>query len=221
MKVRIFAVLVGMLSIVLAGCGASGVAVKQPAPGDKGAVFREIKADEKPAGENAVLVIEASIKTHQDGYYLLESSQSRHGKESYPFQYSIDGQTVVWDVAGVKDSQPAYDAQGKTSRNPEARDGMKYILEKRITLKTGSHRICFSLPEEAYSTTVDIRVEEGRENRVEFKPVYRQKDFPVRIPTFLKGVERYEVFMNGYKMSLVREDRDGRTDGVPVVVPTA
>lgn len=201
MKVKIFAVLAGMLSLVLAGCGASGVAVKYPVPGDEGAVFREIKADEKPAGGNAVLVVAASIKTHQDGYYLLESRQSRHGKETYPFKFNIDGQTVVWDVAGIPDRQPAYDAQGKTSRDPQARDGMKYMLEKRITLKTGTHRICFSLPEEDYSITVDIRVEEGRENRIEFKPVYRQKDFPVRIPTFLKGIERYEVFMNGYKMS--------------------
>lgn len=95
----------------------------------------------------ADLVIKASIKTHLESYYILESKESLHGKSGYSFVINIDGQAVTWKVDGQKDTVPPYDAKGKISTNPEAGEGVKYSLEKRVRLAACSHRIFFGIPE--------------------------------------------------------------------------
>jgi len=55
------------------------------------------------------------------------------------------------------------------------------------------------LPEEDYSTTIDIVLKDGKEALSEYKPVYRHKR-PIRIPSFLKGIDKYEVFLNGKEL---------------------
>ncbi|MDP2156637.1 MAG: hypothetical protein Q8K68_02875, partial [Nitrospirota bacterium] len=82
---------------------------------------------------------------------MLESKESLHGKVKYPFVVNIDGQAARWEVDGVKDVKPAYDADGKTSRDPEAGEGFRYVLEKKIRLRAGSHRVFFGLPEDNFS----------------------------------------------------------------------
>jgi hypothetical protein len=82
---------------------------------------------------------------------------------------------------------------GKTSRDPEAGEGMKYVLEKIIRLAAGSHKVFFGLPDEPYSTIVDISVKSGGLYMLEFKPHYWYKELPTRIPTFLKGVNKFEI----------------------------
>ena len=37
---------------------------------------------------------------------------------------------------------------------------MKYVLEKRVRLRPGIHRVFFGLPEENYSATVDIELKD-------------------------------------------------------------
>jgi hypothetical protein len=70
---------------------------------------------------------------------------------------------------------------------------MKYILEKKVRLATGSHKVFFGLPDEPYYTTADISVKSGGLYVLEFKPDFRYKTVPTRIPTFLKGVDKFEV----------------------------
>ncbi|RPI37249.1 MAG: hypothetical protein EHM54_03620 [Nitrospiraceae bacterium] len=74
---------------------------------------------------------------------------------------------------------------------------MKYVLQKRVRLRAGQHRIFFGLPEENYFTEVEISLREGEAGDLEFRPAYRTKRIPSRIPTFLKGIDEYEVFLNG------------------------
>ncbi len=80
---------------------------------------------------------------------------------------------------------------------------MKYVLEKKIQIAAGSHKVFFGLLDEPYYTTVDIFVKSGGLNVLEFKPDYKYKTFPTRIPTFLRGVEKFEVMFKRLRFKIV------------------
>ncbi len=148
----------------------------------------------------ADLIIKSTIKTHVEDYYILESRDSPHGKQKYPFLLNIDGQTVRWDVEGVRDVKPSYDAEGKTNRDPEAGEGIKYNLNKTVRLHAGTYKVIFSQPGDDYYMSVSITLKEGEAGSLVFEPVYRTKRIPTRIPSFLKGIDKYEVFLNGDRL---------------------
>ena len=183
-------------ALMPAGCGTAVKEMRMKSQSERTDVFVEVK-DGEPIPEGfADLMITANIKTPLAGYYILESKESLHGKQGYPFLVNIDGQTALWKIDGVRDSKPAYDKDGTSSRDPEAREGMRYALNKKVRLWAGSHRIFFGLPQEDYYSAVDIELK-GESSLIEYKPVYRYKRLPTRIPAFLKGISRYEVFLNG------------------------
>lgn len=93
---------------------------------------------------------------------------------------------------GVKDVKPAYVKDDGKSRDPEAGKGMEYVLEKKIHLAAGPHKVFFGLSEESYYRTTDITVEDGRLYVLEFEPHYGYNHKPAR-STFLKGISNYEV----------------------------
>jgi hypothetical protein len=195
---KLFSILVAILSgLSLAACGTAAKEIRMESQSEKTNVFTEIKNGGAILKGFAELAITANIKTHIEGYYILESKESVHGKQKYPFLVNIDGQAAEWEVDGIRDIKPAYDQDGKTSRDPEAREGMKYVLQKSVRLRAGQHRIFFGLPEENYFAEVEISLREGETGVLEFRPVYRTKRIPSRIPTFLKGIDEYEVFLNG------------------------
>jgi hypothetical protein len=160
-------------------------------------VFKEVAEGGPIPPGYSDLIIKANIKTHLEGYYIGESKESIHGKPSYPFLINIDGQAVRWNAPGVLDNKPAYDRDGKTSRDPEAGHGMKYLLEKKVRLAAGPHKIIFGLPEDNYAIEAGITVQNGETTVIEYIPVYRYKSLPARIPTFLHGIARYDLNLNG------------------------
>jgi hypothetical protein len=91
---------------------------------------------------------------------------------------------------------PEY-VDGETSKDPEAGEGMKYLLEKKMRLPAGSHKVFFGLPEDDYYREVVINVKGGEAQTLEFKPEYRYKRLPTRIPTYMQGVSRYDILING------------------------
>ena len=143
------------------------------------------------------LVIKATIKTHLQGYYRLESKDIPHGTPTYPFLVNISGQAVKWEAEGKEESIPKYTPEGKINPDPDAGEGMKYILEKRVIVKAGPHEVFFGLPGEDYYKEFDVSLNEGESYFLEFKPVYNDRARFTRIPTFLKGVKEYDVFLNG------------------------
>ena len=185
-----------LTGLSLPGCGTTAKEIQMRSQSEKTDIFMEVKDGGTIPKGFADLVIKANIKTHIEGYYILESKESAHGKQKYPFLVNIDGQAARWEVEGIKDIKPAYNADGKTSRDPEAREGFKYVLEKKIRLNAGSHRVFFGLPEDKYSTEVEISMKDGEMSILEFKPIYRTKKIPTRIPTFLKGIDKYVVLVN-------------------------
>ena len=100
----------------------------------------------------------------------------------------------------MNDVKPKYDKDGKTSRDPEAGEGVLYQLEKTLRLKAGAYKIYFSLPEEPYLLEAEVTVKDGAQHVMELKPIYRYKTLPTRIKTFLKGISRYEVYLDGKRI---------------------
>ena len=188
--------IVGVMSLVLIGCGAAAKEVKVKTQNERADVFTELKNADAPARGFAVLTIKATIKAHLEGYYALESKDSLHGKSGYPFLINIDGQAETWKVDGQRESLPLYDKAGKTSHDPDAGEGVKYVLEKKIELRAGTHKVSLGLPADDYSKEVEITLKEGDSATLKFKPVYNYKTHPQRIPAFQKGVKEYEAYLN-------------------------
>jgi hypothetical protein len=191
---------IGIMSLILIGCGSSTKTIKQKILNERTDVFAEIKDTGSPARGFAVLTIKATIKTHLAEYYALESNDSIHGKSGYPFLINIDGQSAVWTVVGQKESVPLYDKNGKTSHDPEAGEGIKYVLKKKIALRAGTHRVFLGMSPDDYFQEAEITLKEEKEARLEYKPVYNYKSYPHRIPTFLKGLKEYEVYLDGTRI---------------------
>ena len=185
-------VVVLVLGLALVGCGAAAKMIVAKSQSERADVFQEISGAEAIPAGYADLTIKANIKTHVEGYYIGESKESAHGKEVYPFLININGQAVLWKVKGEKHQLPKY-VDGKTSRDPEAGEGVKYVLEKKVRLAAGAHKVFFGLPEEPYHTITDITVQIGKAYVLEFKPGYRYKTLPTRIPTFFRGISQCQV----------------------------
>ena len=156
---------------------------------ERAGVFNEVLSEGPIPAGFADVVIRLSVKTPVAGYYPLEAKRSA---AAYPFVVNIDDQAVQWQAEGKKHVLSKY-VDGKTSRDPEAGEGMKYMLEKKVRLAAGSHKVFLGLPEESQFTMADVSVKSGGLYTLEFKPKYRYKTIPTRIPTFLKGVDRLEV----------------------------
>ena len=177
------------IGITLAGCGAATKEIARMSQSEKTGVFNEVISEGPAPAGYADVIIRSSVKTPVAGYYPVEAKRSA---AAYPFVVNIDDQAVQWQVEGQKHVLPEY-VDGKTSRDPEAGEGMIYTLEKKVRLAAGSHRVFLGLPEESQFTTKDISVKSGGLYTLEFRPEYRYKTHPTRIPTFLKGVDKFDV----------------------------
>ena len=85
---------------------------------------------------------------------------------------------------------------GITSRNPEAGNRIKYVLEKKVRLATGAHKVFFGLPVDQSYTVADITVASGNTYVLECRPKYWHKRLPTRILTFVKGINHYDIIIN-------------------------
>ena len=194
MKTKIHVVMA--LLIFLGGCGTALKEITTKSLSERTDVFSEVKESGAPPAGYADIMVKASLKTHLEGYYSLESGKSLHGKPGYPFLLNIDGQAVVWRVDGEREATPLYDERGSTRNDPEAGDGIKYVLKKTVRLAAGTRVLFLGLPEENYYTKADITLKPGESYVLEFKPHYRYKTLPTRVPTFLKGLDEYEIVLN-------------------------
>jgi hypothetical protein len=179
---------------ILAGCVTTSQFMKARSQGARADVFEEVGEKDTVPREYALLEIRASIKTHTEGFYLLESRDSLHGKKGYPFVLNIDGQAVVWKVDGREEIIPIHFEKG--GRNPEGGAGVRYAIRKRIRLAAGSYRLYFGLPAEDYYREFDVKLTAGRTYALTFEPVYKQRIPNLqRIPDirrFTNGFDRYE-----------------------------
>ena len=198
--------------LALIGCGATTKEIRAKTQSERTDVFREVTTEGTPPQGFVDIVIRSSIKTHIEGCYPFEPKESLHGKPGYPFILNIDGQAVTWNVDGQTDSKPKHDKNGQAIADPEAGEGIKYVLEKKIRLNGGgAHNIFFGLPEEEYALEVDLLFNDGQSYVLEFKPVYnaakgrysiRKSERFKECEAFIKGIKKYEVFLDGSPIML-------------------
>jgi hypothetical protein len=181
------------LLIGLGGCGSAVKQITAESQSMRTDVFTEVK-DQQPPPEGIVdLTIKASIKTPPEGYYLLESRPSREEKEGYLFELNIDGQEIVWKVQGKPEITPRWDENGRII--PEGGQGIRYVLDKKIRLRPGSHHVIFGLPDENYYTEVKVSLKKGEPNTLEFQPVYVMGRKHHR--SFYHGIKSYDALLDG------------------------
>jgi len=178
--------------VAFAGCGIASREIKMKSRSERTDVFSEVK-EGMPTKGFADLLIKVSIKTHLERYYLLESKGSLHGKQVFPFVVNVDGQTAIWEVEGEKEITPVRDERGR--RTQEGGEGIRYILEKKIRLSAGSHKVFFALPGEGHSREFEVTLKEGEPHTLEIKPIYRIDSRKVK--SFLNGITASEVFLDG------------------------
>jgi len=177
---------------LMAGCGATARTITAMSQSKRTDVFQEAPGGGSIPAGYADMVIKASMKTPLEGNDGEGSRGPAHGREAYPFLINIDGQAVLWKVEGEKHQLSRY-VEGTASHDPEAGEGMKYVLEKKVRLAAGAHKVFFGLPEEPYYVAADITVASGSVYVLEFKPKYWHKHVPTHISTFFKGIAQYEV----------------------------
>ena len=197
MKRQLIVYVAMFIALYLTGCGATVKEIQMKSQSERTGVFREAKAGEPVQKGFVDMVIKASIKTHAEGHYPLEPTEQFHGNPDYPFLMNIDGQAVIWKVNGSLDDTPFYEEQGKRRTDPEAGKGLKYLLDKKIRIAAGPHRIFFGLVAEGFSREFEVTLKGGELYVLELKPVYQYIIFPYRIPSFLEGIKEYDVFLNG------------------------
>jgi|OpeIllAssembly_1097287.scaffolds.fasta_scaffold158867_1 hypothetical protein len=197
MKRLMFVVVTAVISMCLIGCGTSAKEIQMKSQSERADVFREVKAGEPIPKGFVAMAIKASIKTHSDGHYPLEPKEQFHGNPDYPFLVNIDGQAAMWKINGSVDDTPLYDENGKIRTDPEAGRGVKYILDKKVGITAGPHKIFFGLLAEGFSKEFEVPLRDGEIYVLELKPVYQYTRHPYRIPSFLEGIKDYEVFLNG------------------------
>jgi len=200
MKVLARCSLLAICGILLLSCGTALKEISLRSQSERTDVFKEAQEGESIPRGFVDLTITSSVKTHPEGFYLLESKKSLHGKPGYPFVINIDGQAVIWKVDGQKENTPAYDESGKGS--PEGGEGMRYNLQKKILLRAGTHTIFFGLPEEKLSLQFELALKAGESYVLEFRPVYQRRGKQPR--HFFHGVSTCEVLLNGNAIKLLK-----------------
>jgi hypothetical protein len=182
-----------LLVALLSGCASALKEINAKSLSTRSGVFVEIKNDEAIPGGYANVIIKVSIKTPPAGYYLWESGDSFSGKPGFRFVFNIDGQAAVWKVDGQEEIISPYGEKGE--RIPDGGRGIRYILNKKIRLTTGSHKLFLGVPEDEYAREFVIFVKEGV-STLAFKPVYRG-DHQRTAPSFLNGIHSFELFYDG------------------------
>lgn len=192
--------LVALLLIPLAllvGCAESSALIKQTATGIRNDVFvEETNGGAVPQGF-VDLHVTGSFKTHRAGVY---SATDPHGTPGYQLQLNVDGQAVV-----LSGELHAEKLSAQQMGDPETGAGVRYRFRKVVRLKAGTHRISLSLPADKISITKEVTLDEGKENRLVFEPVYgrvmeKKRPSANRTTGFQEGIRTIVLTLNGRRI---------------------
>jgi hypothetical protein len=189
MMLRLMAVFLGF---ALVGCATNAPLIQARSHSNRDGIFSEVTGQGAIPKGYADLEINASIKTRPEGYFLLEPRDSVQGKPSYPFLLNVDGQAVTWKVDGHQEITPRYLEDG--DRNPEGGTGIRYVLDRRIRLVAGTHRVFFGLPGEDFIREFDVTLKDGRGYVLRFAPVYKWRS-SARSRHFVEGLSGYDKML--------------------------
>jgi len=162
------------------GCSLFGPGIKSKSVSSRTDVFTEAAPQSVPAAGYVDLKIKASIKKDPDS------------EPEYPFVVNIDGQAARWGAPGRVETLPA-------AGSAEGGTGMKYTVERTLSLAEGHHDIFFAVPEDGWSVDFDVNLRGGKTYTLEFVPLYHYSPARERISNFHYGLYRYDVLLNGRK----------------------
>ncbi|MBN1663448.1 MAG: hypothetical protein JW943_07600 [Deltaproteobacteria bacterium] len=202
---KIFTLLcITLLAVLFSGCGEmlrkEIVTQSLTARSD---IFAEVNKDEPVPAEFGVVQINASIKTRTANHYLINLGTSDVGKPAYPFVINIDGQAMEWRIDGKKENTPRFENGKEMSDGGE---GIRYVLNKTIRLKKGSHRMFVGLSRDNIIQEFDLNVKEGR-STLEIIPVYKFAPMiDIRRPegneaSFVYGINRLDIHYDGAQIN--------------------
>jgi hypothetical protein len=178
-----------VLGFALLGCATNAPLINARSHSNRDGIFSEVTGQGTIPKVYADLEIHTSIKTRPEGYFLFEPRDSVQGKPGYPFLLNVDGQAVIWKVDGHLETTPRYLEEG--GRNPEGGTGIRYVIDRRIRLQPGTHRVFFGLPGEDYYRETNVSLKEGRLHVLLFEPVYKWGYRKSR--NFLSGLKEYKT----------------------------
>ncbi len=181
-------ILGAILIFAMLGCTTASKEIRLKSRCEREDVFSET-ARSIPTGM-AELRIRVSVKTRLERQFVSGRSRGIPAP-GYPFLINIDGQAATWRVGGQRDS----DANTETERG----EGLRYILQRNLTLSAGSHKIFFGLPEEDYFVHIEAALKDGEVHLLEFRPLYGECLTGHR--SFRHGVCGLEIFLNGNPVS--------------------
>ncbi len=187
----VYAFLLNLCAVILYGCHGASEEIAAKSIDQRSGVFYEAGKEEKPSRDMVELVIKAQIKTHLEGFYILESRNSLYGRPTYPFLLNIDGQHVVWKMDGRKELTSYFDADGKWTI--DGGPGMRYTLEKKVWIAPGAHTVFIALPGDDFAKQFEIALNRDKLNVLELKPIYHQNSH--RRQTYLRGIKDFEVVL--------------------------
>lgn len=194
---HLIVVFLSLAALITFGCSTVSKQIEMKSHTTRTDVFTEVETAPAPAPPGfADLTIKASIKTH-GGEHPLWWIKDSHGTSGYPIIVNVEGQAESWAIDPKDHVVPKTGSDH--ANNPETGSGVVYVVEKRLRAKAGEQNIFFGLPDDGCCRSVKVSLQEGRENVLEFKPVYNKPgDGTVR--NFMLGIERLEAFFNGERV---------------------
>jgi len=140
------------------------------------------------------LRITASLKTHNPGIHAVSDI---HGMPDYTMLLNIDGEQL--ELPGrlhKENSEPA------KLVDPEAGDGIRYLFNKNLRLKAGSHTIRVTVQYDGVVVEKGMTLVDGSINSLVLEPIYCPVPGKKRLgvygaPHFVKGVKGFSLILNG------------------------
>jgi hypothetical protein len=185
-----------MALLVISGCAKSPALIKASSTSVRSDVFQELKKGGPIPQGYADLRITSSLKTHKPGIYPFEKTKS-HGTTDYMLLLNIDGQALQ-----IKGAVSEENFEPRTLRDPEAGDGIRYRLQKKVRLESGAHRLVVAIPNDGIAVEREINLVEGSNNSLVLEPLYglvigKQRPGFYGVTSFYQGIKGFRVNLNG------------------------
>ena len=179
---------------LVSGCADSSTLIKKSSSSLRGDVFEELTDGGTVPQGYADLRITSSLKTHKPGIY---SAKDIHGTPDYRMLLNIDGQAVQ-----LQGSLREENVEQRGLRDEEAGEGIRYLFEKKLRSKAGTHKIVIAIPADDLAVEREITLPEGSSNSLVLEPIYRGASVKRRpgfygVKSFKEGIGGLRVLLNG------------------------
>lgn len=185
--------LLTMTLTVVGGCAESSALIRANSTSMRSDVFEEIANGTIVPKGFADLHFTATLKTHNHGIYSVKDI---HGTSDYKLLLNVDGQAVQ-----LQGSLQLENGESNGFRDAEAGEGTRYRFNKKLRLKSGTHRVVLAIPADDLAIERVITLAEGSSNTLVLEPVYRQTPVKPRIgigkTSYKEGIKGISLILNG------------------------